>query len=143
VDAIDVTAFLDDFGRSVFCCPCTNADPCNGDVDCSGGSDAFDVGMFLEDFGRSQFNDPCPTCVAGAWCGGGNICQSNDDCSFFYTFCSKPTGQCDGEGICNPIPISCPFMPDPVCGCDGNTYINSCDAMWWRQSIDYWGTCVE
>jgi hypothetical protein len=143
VDATDVNSFLIDFGRNQFNNPCTNESPCNGDVDCSGGSDSFDVTMFLEDFGRNEFNNPCPTCVAGDWCVGGNICQSNDDCSFFYTFCSKPTGQCDGEGICNPIPISCPFMPDPVCGCDGNTYINSCDAMWWRQSIDYWGTCVE
>jgi len=68
VDANDVTAFLGGFGRSVFCCPCTNAAPCNGDVDCNANVDAADVTMFLEDFGRNQFNNPCPPCVAGAWC---------------------------------------------------------------------------
>jgi len=68
VDAIDVTAFLGDFGRSTFNNPCTNASPCNGDVDCNVNVDANDVNMFLEDFGRSQFNNPCPPCVAGNWC---------------------------------------------------------------------------
>ena len=143
VDAIDVTAFLGHFGRSTFNNPCTYDTQCNGDSNCDGNVDALDVNKFLEDFGRSQFNNPCPPCEAGDWCDGGNICQNNDDCSFFYTFCGKPTGQCDGEGICYPIPSSCPFMPNPVCGCDGNTYINSCTARWWRQSIDYWGACGE
>jgi hypothetical protein len=68
VDATDVTSFLGDFGRSVFCCPCTNADPCNGDFNCDVNVAADDVTKFLEDFGRSQFNNPCPPCVAGPWC---------------------------------------------------------------------------
>jgi hypothetical protein len=68
VDAIDVTSFLGDFGRSTFFNPCTNADPCNGDFDCNVNVDANDVSKFLEDFGRSQFFNPCPACEAGVWC---------------------------------------------------------------------------
>jgi hypothetical protein len=68
VDALDVTAFLGDFGRSTFNNPCTNSSPCNGDVDCNVNVDAIDVNKFLEDFGRSQFNNPCPACVAEDWC---------------------------------------------------------------------------
>jgi len=68
VDAIDVTAFLTDFGRSTFNNPCTNASPCNGDSNCDVNVDALDVDKFLEDFGRSQFFNPCPDCVAGDWC---------------------------------------------------------------------------
>ena len=68
VDATDVTSFLDDFGRSTFFNPCTNADPCNGDFDCNVNVDANDVTKFLEDFGRSQFFDPCPVCTEGNWC---------------------------------------------------------------------------
>ena len=68
VDAIDVTAFLGDFGRSTLNNPCTNVSPCNGDVDCNVSVDAVDVDKLLEDFGRSQFFNPCPTCVAGDWC---------------------------------------------------------------------------
>jgi hypothetical protein len=143
VDANDITSFLADFGRNEYSDPCTFYNPCNGDVDCNGTCDADDVTKILEDFGRNQHNNPCPPCEVGDWCVGGNICQNNDDCSFFYTFCNKPTGQCNGEGICETMPSRCPFLDDPVCGCDGNTYINYCIAWTWRQSIDYWGTCIE
>jgi len=68
VDATDVTAFLGDFGRSTFCCPCTNENPCNGDINCDENVAADDVTKFLEDFGRSQFNNPCPPCEVGEWC---------------------------------------------------------------------------
>jgi hypothetical protein len=68
VDATDVPLFLDDFGRSTFFNPCTNANPCNGDFDCNVNVDADDVTKFLEDFGRSQFFNPCPACEVGLWC---------------------------------------------------------------------------
>ena len=68
VDAQDVTAFLADFGRSIYNWPCTNVDPCKGDFSCDGDVDATDVTKFLEDFGRSQYNKPCPACVVGNWC---------------------------------------------------------------------------
>jgi hypothetical protein len=68
VDAADVTSFLNDFGRSTYFNPCTNADPCNGDFDCNVNVDANDVSKFLEDFGRSQYNNPCPACEEGVWC---------------------------------------------------------------------------
>jgi len=68
VDANDVTAFLTDFGRSIYNRPCTNEDPCKGDFSCDGDVDATDVTKFLEDFGRSQYNNPCPVCVIGNWC---------------------------------------------------------------------------
>ena len=68
VDAQDVTAFLADFGRSIYNQPCTNLDPCKGDFSCDGDVDATDVTKFLEDFGRSQYNKPCPVCVMKNWC---------------------------------------------------------------------------
>jgi hypothetical protein len=60
VDAIDVAAFLIDFGRSRFFNPCSGAAPCNGDFDCDTDVDSQDLAVFLEDFGRSLFNNPCP-----------------------------------------------------------------------------------
>ena len=78
VDATDVSTFLQDFGRSIWCgasgagflCTfsCTNETPCPSDLDCDTDVDAMDLVMFLEDFGRSQYNNPCPPCVAGDWC---------------------------------------------------------------------------
>jgi hypothetical protein len=70
VDAIDVNAFLVDFGRSTFFNPCTNSIPCNGDFNCDVNVAADDVAIFLEDFGRSQFFNQCPSCATetGNWC---------------------------------------------------------------------------
>jgi len=68
VDAQDVTAFLADFGRSIYNRPCTNEDPCKGDFSCDGDVDAVDVTKFIEDFGRSRYNNPCPLCELVSWC---------------------------------------------------------------------------
>ena len=69
VDANDVTAFLEHFGRSQFNRPCSIEDPCHGDFTCNGNVDAADVTKFLEDFGRNQYNNPCPACNPGIpWC---------------------------------------------------------------------------
>jgi hypothetical protein len=68
VDALDVAAFLADFGRSVFFNPCTNALTCDGDFLCDVDVDADDVAKFLEDFGRSPFFQPCPICSGAPWC---------------------------------------------------------------------------
>ena len=68
VDTVDVTSFLDDFGRSTFFNPCSANDPCNGDFDCNVNVDTDDVNLFLEDFGRNQFFNPCPVCEVGDWC---------------------------------------------------------------------------
>ena len=56
---------------------------------------------------------------------GGFMCRSPGD------YCRMPTGQCrvpDASGVCTPRPQVCTRIYQPVCGCDGRTYGNSCEA---------------
>jgi hypothetical protein len=59
-------------------------------------------------------------------------------------FCDFGVGQCriaDAAGQCADVPELCPLIFNPVCGCDGRTYANSCVAQSAGVSIDHAGDC--
>ena len=61
-------------------------------------------------------------------------CISNEDCNgyepsvFPGDYCAKDVGDCEGLGVCSDRPEACIRLYLPVCGCDGTTYPNACDA---------------
>jgi Kazal-type serine protease inhibitor domain len=61
-------------------------------------------------------------------------------------FCRKAIGQCadqDAPGTCEKAPDFCIRISRPVCGCNGKTYPNECEARHVRMAIDYTGACKK
>lgn len=69
-------------------------------------------------------------------------CRSNADCEE-GSFCNFPGQACQGRGSCEPRPEVCTRIFDPVCGCDGQTYGNACEAHAAGVSIQHPGECKE
>ncbi|MFQ5416372.1 MAG: Kazal-type serine protease inhibitor domain-containing protein [Myxococcota bacterium] len=67
-------------------------------------------------------------------------CKGNDHCAP-DDFCQKRPGACEEEGICGARPEGCIQVFDPVCGCDGRTYGNGCEAARAGTSLAHEGEC--
>jgi len=71
---------------------------------------------------------------------GNQACASNAECPQ-AAYCAKVLGECNGTGVCLPRPDACITLYDPVCGCDGKTYGNGCEASLNGVSVAYPGAC--
>ena len=79
-------------------------------------------------------------------CGIENDCPANgsaDVCPDLF-YCAASSGQCEGSvlGTCEIMPQACPYIWNPVCGCDGSSYANACTANAAGVNVDHAGECV-
>jgi hypothetical protein len=98
----------------------------------------------------NTYTNACQAALAGvnidhsgecvlATCGGitGALCHAGE-------YCAADVGTClisDWAGTCQPMPEVCMDVVDPVCGCDGKTYNNACQAARAGTSVASTGAC--
>lgn len=67
-------------------------------------------------------------------------CTDNGECDRSQ-YCAGRIGMCRGAGQCVVRPQVCPLVFDPVCGCDGQTYSNTCFAAMAGVRVESLGEC--
>ena len=68
-------------------------------------------------------------------------CLLNNDYETVEYCATSAEGLCGERGECALRPVSCADVFAPVCGCDGQTYVNACAAAQAGANVDYIGEC--
>ena len=84
---------------------------------------------------QKTYGNPCSAASAGVSilhqgpCEEVTACTENKDCPL-NEFCLFPVGACVGPGTCTAKPLICPTscVLGGICGCDGISYCNACEA---------------
>jgi hypothetical protein len=98
------------------------------------GCSAADVG----DAGEDSYEESRDALYAAP---PGLRCDEDSDCRGRNRYCKTPMGKCGGYGFCATRSRFCMEIFKPVCGCDGETYSNSCEAAASGVSVAHEGAC--
>ncbi len=91
----------------------------------NGMSTVTDTGV-RPDTGSSATPDAGITCTSNSGCPIGNYCGGTT---------------CGGSGSCLPLPMTCPGVFEPVCGCNNTSYLSACDAARAGVRVSAMGQC--
>jgi len=120
-------------------------------------SEAADYGCYKDGYPKCCTKDKgnCPNDVSNkpgcecepGTCGGqqpprGVNCSRGDGKCKGNTFCKIPGGTCS-NGRCENMTTGCDRSLKQVCGCNGATYDNECEAFSVGVSVDYDGACGD
>ena len=74
-------------------------------------------------------------------------CKRTDDCPATHHCLIAVGAACDAAGlamgVCTPKPTSCPMDAEPVCGCNGQTYVSACSAALLGQDLRTVEACPD
>jgi hypothetical protein len=72
---------------------------------------------------------------------GGAVSPGNSGTEYCTYVAGDGCGSTDAEGTCRSRPAECIAMDAPVCGCDGKTYANACEAAKAGTDVSREGAC--
>jgi hypothetical protein len=102
---------------------------------------SFAAATFLVMFGLARAASAAVIANLDQACGGPDRITCNS-----ALYCQLPAGQCsmpDAAGTCVKAPDFCMRVSRPVCGCNGKTYLNECEARHAKAAIDTNGACKK